>query len=869
MPNQNYDTQSIQNKQPMRNDIVTPLSTVTGDLIHDTTKTGYSFSNVVSTEAQQQGSYKTPEITLKTTKNPTLTKSPSRQFESDAERLIRLKQELERGDIDPKTFLDLILYKRPMTKRPNVDTTSSPELKVSIMSETPMEQTWVTSNAIMDKVPSSKDPVTAKPIPQVFQTTKMTSSPVVFSARTTPMKQGAQQYTEVPKSNRDSHQNSVVSNAREPQSDSNRNQPQAQMNDIPNGQFAKDTTPSQEMTRDIVGLQVDAAPLITKKAFNLLSSGGASLDVLQYHERQASQAGVPSGLGQPADRDMFRQEVTGVPVQQRAAYSGLSFSGLSAQMAPVFADSSGHQSQTMSPDRFDNYDFVNGISVRRGHPLEIRTTTESWMPRTQVQGSLSQMSRMNNNYIDQNNMNNLNNAALGLTAHESFEQKFGLSNSVGKPSIDFTGGSSSLGNLGNVVSSGSISSFENRRRNSLQNNRFANGQIVWDSHAGQGSHQMPDGQIFTQGQMSNMNRFSSGQLSNGNNFNSRASPQRRANRVVNQQFSNPAPTENVQINLYEFGSENQGQGSGRLSNGFGGAANVPSSFQPQTRESIQSPSQASRPQPLGSLSNPNSGLESGVLVSASGQNMEIHVARGIKQKTGADKNVISHSLGSHFAFVPESQGPSDILMPNSQMLSSQKLGGGNFRTFGQKPRQQQANPRYNPKQSNGVLVSSRSGNSFGRFDNSGFTRPPVTPSTPQPELPRDIPFRSGGSLSNVPNPPPPPPLPSRFMPQVKPRPPAPSRNTMVRPSAPSIPSQNVAPQPSNNVCGYREVLHCEGRGFHRRFPGIGEQCVRTCTSGHCPAKRCQCECRNTMTGSRRPFRSSNPLHSNMFQGSNV
>lgn len=146
----------------MRNDIVTPLSTVTGDLIHDTTKTGYSFSNVVSTEAQQQGSYKTPEITLKTTKNPTLTKSPSRQFESDAERLIRLKQELERGDIDPKTFLDLILYKRPMTKRPNVDTTSSPELKVSIMSETPMEQTWVTSNAIMDKVPSSKDPVTAK-----------------------------------------------------------------------------------------------------------------------------------------------------------------------------------------------------------------------------------------------------------------------------------------------------------------------------------------------------------------------------------------------------------------------------------------------------------------------------------------------------------------------------------------------------------------------------------------------------------------------------------------------------------------------------------------------------------------------------------
>lgn len=868
MPNHNYDTQSIQNKQPTRNDIVTPLSTVTGDLIHNTTKTGYSFSNVLSTEAQLEGSYKTPEITLKTTKNPTFTESPSRRFESDAERIIRLKKELDRGEIDSKTFLDLILYRRPMTKRPNVDTTSSPELKVSIMSETPMEQTWVTSNAIMDKVPSSKDPVTAKPIPQVFQTTRMTSSPVVFSARTTPMKQRAQQYTEVPKSNVDSHQNSIVSNAHESHNDSNRNQPQTQMNEIPNGQFVKDTTPSYEMTRDIVGLQVDAAPLITKKAFNLLSSGGASLDILQYHERQASQAGVPSGLGQPADREMFRQEVTGVPVQQRAAYSGLSFSGLSAQMAPMFADSSGHQSQTMSPDRFDNFDFINGKSVRRGHPLEIRTTTESWMPRTQVQGSLSQMNQMNN-YRDQNNMNNFNNAAHGLTAHESFEQKFGLSNSVGKPSIDFTGGSSSLGNLGNVVASGSISSFENRRRKSLQNNRFANGQIVWDSHAGHGSNQMSDGHIFTQDQMSNMNRFNSGQMSNGNNFNSRASPQRRANRVVNQQFSNPAPTENVQFNWYEFGSENQGQGSGRLSNGFGGAANVPSSFQPQTRESIQSPGQSSRTQPLGSLSNPHSGLESGVLVSASGQNMEINVARGIKQKTAADKNVITHSLGSHFAFVPENQGPSDILMPSSQMLSSQKLTGGNFRTFGQKPQQQQANPRYDPMQSNGVLISSRSENSFGRFDNSGFTRPPVTLSTPQPELPRDIPFRSGGSLSNVPNPPPPPPPPSRFMPQVKPRPPAPSRNTMVRPSAPSVPSQNVAPQPSTNVCGYREVLHCEGRGFHRSYPGIGEQCVRTCTSGHCPVKRCQCECINTMTGSSRPFISSNPLHSNMFRGNNV
>lgn len=856
----------------MKNEVVTPLSTVTGDLIHNTTKTGYSFNNVVSTETQLGGSYKTPEITIKTTKKPALTESPSARYESDAERIIRLKQELDRGEIDSKTFLDLILYKRPMTKRPSVDTTTSPELKVSIMSETPSEQMWVTSNAIMDKVSSSKDPVTVKPIPQVFKTTKITSSPIVFSARTTPMKQGIQQFTELPKYNGDSNQNPIGSNAQQSLNKYNQNQPQTQINDLQNGQFMKDTTPSYEMTRDIVGLQVDATPQITKKAFHLLSSGGASLDILQYHERQASKAGVPSGLGQPADRDMFRQEVTGVPVQQQAAYSGLSFSGLSAQMAPVFADSSGHQSQTMSPDRFDNFDFVNGKSVKRGHPLEVRTTTESWLPRTQVQGRLSQMSGMNN-YMDQNNMNNMNNmdnfnnAAFGLTAHESFEQKFGLSNSVGKPSIDFTGGSSSLGNLGNVVATGSISSFENRRMNNFQNKRFANGQIVWDTPAGVGSDQMSGGHIFTQDQMPNMNRFNSGQLSNGNNFNSRASPQRRANRVVNQQLSNPAPTENVQMNWYEF--ENQRQSFGRVSSGFDRSANVPSSFQSQTRESIESPSQASRTQPLGSLSNPhNGGLDSGVLVSASGQNMEINVARGIKSKTAADKNVITHSLGSHFAFSPENQGPSDILMPSSQMLSPQKLTGGNFQTFGQS-NQQQANPRYNQMQSNGVLIASRSENSFGRFDNSGFTRPPVTPPTPQPELPRDIPFRSGVSLSNVPNPPPPPPPPSRFMPQVKPRPQAPSRNTMVRPSVPSAPSRDLAPQPTTNVCGYREVLHCEGRGFHRRYPGISEQCVRTCTSGHCPVKRCQCECRNTMTGSSRPFRSPNPLHSNMFPGSSV
>lgn len=60
-------------------------------------------------------------------------------------------------------------------------------------------------------------------------------------------------------------------------------------------------------------------------------------------------------------------------------------------------------------------------------------------------------------------MNNLNNVVFGLIVYESFEQKFGLSNLVGKLFIDFIGGSLSLGNLGNVVFLGGlILLFENR-----------------------------------------------------------------------------------------------------------------------------------------------------------------------------------------------------------------------------------------------------------------------------------------------------------------------------------------------------------------------------------------------------------------------
>lgn len=839
-------------------DVSTPATRVTGDLIHDTTKSGYSFSNVVSSSSMDS-SYKTPEITIKTTKIPTLKESPSGSMESEAERIARLRQEFQRGEIDANTFLDLILYKRPMTERPklNRETTRSPKLKVTVMSETPMKNAWETTNTITEVRPIATEPISIKQQSPSFQTTKKPSSPAVFSARTTPIRP----MTEGPKFSGNPTESSQTLSAMEPRSENNLNQLITQTDKTTNDHVIKDITPSSEITKNVMGLQMDATPKITRKAFNLLSSGGASLDVLQYHERQASRAGVPSGLGQPADRDLFQREVTGVPIKQQ--YSGLSFGGLSAQMAPVFADSLGHNSQTMSPDRFDNFDFVNGKSLRRGEV--VATTTESWMPRTQVHGSLSQMNgQMNGQLVaDPGSFDQFNSGAFGLTAHESFEQNFGLSNSMGKPSIDFTGGSSSLANLGNVVSSGSISSFENRRLGTINNNKFSNGQILWDTNAGNAGHmanRLAGGRIYTPGQMSNFNQFNSGQISNGNNFHPRASPQRRTTRVVNQQLSNQAPNENVQMNWYEFGPQGQRQNTNRLSNGFG--SEVPVSA------SVKSPSQAKKTQSLGSLSNPyNGGLESGVLVSASGQNMEINIAKGAQEKSASDKNVITHSLGSHFAFSPENQGPSDILMPSSQMLSPQKLTSGNFRTFGQN-QNSRPNPVYNQQGSEGVLISS---NGFGRF-NSGFTRPPDTPPTPQPEVPRDIPFPSAGSLSSVRNQPPPPPPPPRPVALVRPRPrpSAPSPNTWVRPSLPSVPSQNLAVEPSGNVCQYREILQCEGRGFHRDQPGIGEECVRMCSGGHCPPKRCYCECRNNMTGVRRPLRTSSPsFQTGRFRGSNV
>lgn len=184
------------------------------------------------------------------------------------------------------------------------------------------------------------------------------------------------------------------------------------------------------------------------------------------------------------------------------------------------------------------------------------------------------------------------------------------------------------------------------------------------------------------------------------------------------------------------------------------------------------------------------------------------------------------------------------------MLSADKISGGNYQTFNQdqvrRPRQQN-----NPPPPQGVIVSGGLRNDFGRLDSS-INRMPNNPRPPPPppQTPRDS-FNFGGSLSNVPN------SPS----QVRPRP-------SVQGVPVPVPIRRPIPQPSTSVCREGEVLQCEGRGFHRNYPRIREECARKCTTGHCPVKRCYCECRNTQTGSRRPLRTSN-LFNNRFQSTNV